>query len=263
MWAGAMLATVALGHSAGAQAPSPRPSPTPAPTPVAFTAHAHASVTVVTQSATFNGSLQLGLAQRTNLTRIDVLNVKSDTLPIPPIGLTAVIDRGANTITIWNDVTKQYRVQPFSLSFARPSPGPSASPRPPRRVTSPFANLDVLALTIKLTGHTMTNGLPTTGLSLDFQVQGKGAKTAAHVLASTQLADEFAFFPMTLDVTAEPGAGLNAKLSYAVDDLTREMPPLSRFTVPAGYTQARSIPELVFQRRSPMTTAPSPSPSPR
>ncbi len=267
--AGATLAAavLALVNAAGAQSPTPRPGASPAPTPVAFTAHAHASVTVVTQSATFNGSLQLGLAQRTNLTRIDVLNVKSDTLPIPPIGLTAVIDRGANTITIWNDVTKQYRVQPFSLSFARPSPGPSApqpsaSPRPPRRVTSPFANLDVLALTIKLTGHTTTNGLPTTGLSLDFQVQGKGAKTAAHVVASTQLADEFAFFPMTLDVTAEPGAGLNAKLSYSVDDLTREMPPLSRFTVPAGYTQARSIPDLIFQRRSPMT-APSPSPSPR
>jgi hypothetical protein len=196
-----------------------------------------------------------------------VLNVKSDTLPIPPIGLTAVIDHSANTVTIWNDATKQYRVQPFSLSFARPSPQPgaspqpSASPRPPRRITSPLANLDVLALTIKLTGHTTTAGLPTTGLSLDFQVQGKGANSAAHVAATTQLADEFAFFPMGLDVTAEAGAGLNAKLSYAVDDVTREMPPLARFTVPAGYTQARSIPELIFGRRSP--PAPSPSPSPR
>ena len=81
-------------------------------------------------------------------------------------------------------------------------------------------------------------------------------------MASTQLADEFAFFPLALDMMADAGAGLNAKLSYAVDDVTREMPPLSRFTVPAGYTQARSIPELIFQRRSPMM-APSPSPSPR
>ena len=126
-WAGAMLATAALGHAAGAQAPSPRPSATAAPTPAAFTAHAHANVTVVTPSATFNASLQLGLAQRTNLTRIDVLSVKSDTLPIPPIGLTAVIDRGANTVTIWNDAAKQYRVQPFSLPSAQPSPRPGAS----------------------------------------------------------------------------------------------------------------------------------------
>lgn len=278
VFAGAILATgaLALAHAAGAQqtpAPGPRASATPVPTPVAFSGHAHANVTVVTQNATFDGALQLGIAQRTNLTRIDVLGVKSSTLPIPPIGVTAVIDRGSNTLTIWNDTTKKYRVQPFiPRSTASPTPRasassrPSASPRPsssPRQRRSPFADLDVASLTIKMTGHTTTAGLPTTGLSLDLQVQRKGDKSPSHVTATAQLADEFLAFPVTLDVSLEPGAvPFSAKLSYAVDDLTRDMPPLARFKVPAGYTEAKSIPEVIFQGRRP-TTLPTPVPSPR
>lgn len=269
----AVVIPVAFGHTARAQTPAPRRTPAAAGTPVAFTAHAHGNFTLVTSGNTFSGALQLGMAQRAGLTRIDVVSVKSDTLPIPPIaGVTAVIDRNANKITVWNDVTKQYRVQTFNFSFARPSPTPgassrpsasprpTASPRPPRRVTSPLANLDVLELTVKLTGHGTTSGLPTTGLSLDFRVQSRGAQNPAHVSATTQLADEFAVFPMTLDVTVEPGSpGLNAKLAYAVDDLTRTTPPLDRFTLPAGYTQARSIQDVILGRRrtraSPMATA--------
>ena len=266
----AVLLPVAFGSAARAQ--TPRPSPSAAATPVAFTAHAHGNATIVTQSGTFGGTVRLGVAHRDNLIRVDVIEVKSDQFPLPPISVSAVIDRGTNTITMWNDTTRQYRRQSFIPSFGRPSPQPgatarpgatprpSASPRPAqsaRRGTSPIANLDVLSLTVKLTGHGTTSGLPTTGMSLDFQVQGKGAATPAHVSATTQLADEFPFFPMTLDVTIEPGApGLNAKVAYAVDDLTRELPPASRFTVPAGYTEARSFGDLIFQRRR--TSSPMP-----
>jgi hypothetical protein len=267
----AVLAVLLAGHAAVAQ--TPRPSPSPLPTPIAFTAHAHANVTMLTAGGTYSGSLQLGVAQRTNLTRIDVLNVHSDTIPIPPIGVTAVIDRSANTITIWNDVTKQYRVQPFiPRPAASASPQPSASPRPspvPRQRTSPFANLDVLSVTMKLTGHTTTIGLPSTGFSYDLQVQRKGDKAPMHVMATTQFADEFFIFPLMFDLSVEPGgAPFSAKVAYAVDDLTRGLPPLDRFTIPAGYTEARSIPELIFQRRSSTTSpapvpVPSPAPSPR
>lgn len=284
--AGVVLAAVALADAAGAQTARPRTSPSPAASPVAFSARAHANVTVVTQGSTFSGSLQLAVAQRTNLTRIDILSVKSDTIPIPPLTVTAVLDRGANTLTVWNDTTKQYRVQPFlprSLASGSPRPSastqPSSSPRasasaaparPVARGHSPFADLDVLSLTLKMTGHTTTSGLPTTGLSFDLQVQRKVDKMLSHVTATTQLADEFAVFPMTLDVSVEPGMiPVSAKLSYAVDDLTRTAPPLERFAIPAGYTEASSLPAVLFGRRSaPMPTSsappvPAPSPSPR
>ena len=271
MSGGAVLAVFVLAHAAGAQ--TPKPSPSPAPTVVAFSAHAHANVTVVTQGNTFSGSLQLGVAQRTNLTRIDILSVKSDTIPIPPLTVTAVIDRGANTLTVWNDATKQYRMQPFlprAAASASPRPSPSPSPRPsssPRaglfpRGRSPFADLDVLSLTLKMTGHTTTSGLPTTGLSFDLQVQRKADKLPSHVVATTQLADDFPVFPMTLDVSVEPGmAPVNAKLSYAVDDLTRTAPPLEHFKVPAGYTEASSLLGVIFPGR--FVPMPSPSPSPK
>ena len=267
--AGAILAAFALACAAGAQ--TPKPSPSPAPTVVAFSAHAHANVTVVAQGNTFSGSLQLGVAQRTNLTRIDILSVKSDTIPIPPLTVTAVIDRGANTLTVWNDATKQYRVQPFlprAAASASPRPSPSPSPRASARPglfprgRSPFADLDVLSLTLKMTGHTTTSGLPTTGLSFDLQVQRKADKMPSHVVATTQLADDFPVFPMSLDVSVEPGmAPINAKLSYAVDDLTRTAPPLEHFKVPAGYTEASSLLAVIFPGR--FTPMPSPSPSPK
>jgi len=266
----AVLLPVAFGSAARAQ--TPRPTPSAAPTPVGFTAHAHGNASVVTQGGTFSGTVRLGVAQRDSLIRVDVLDVKSDQLPLPPISVSAVIDRSTNTVTMWNDTTMQYRRQSFIPSFGRPSPQPGATPQPSaspqparaaRRGTSPFANLDVLSLTMKLTGHGTTSGLPTTGMSLDFQVQGKGATTATHVSATTQLADEFPMFPMTFDMTVEPGApGMNAKAAYAVDDLTRELPPASRFVVPAGYTEARSFGDLIFQRRRPPASSPMPMPSP-
>ncbi len=83
---------------------------------------------------------------------------------------------------------------------------------------------------MKLTGHVVTAGVATTGLSFDMQVRNKGDKATSHVTATTQLADEFAAFPMTLDVSVEPGAApFGAKLAYVVDDLVHALPPAARF----------------------------------
>jgi hypothetical protein len=276
----AMLPVVVLGGVSDAQ--TTKASPTPAPTPVAFSARAHANLTVVAQGTTYNGAVELAVAQRANLTRVDVLSVKSDSFPVPPIRVTVVIDRRANTLTAWSDSTKQYRVQPFlPRSAASPTPRASASPRasarprasatpsPPQRGTSPFAKLDVLEATLRLTGHTTTAGLATTGLAFDLQVRNKGETATSHVSATTQLADEFAVFPVTLDASLEPGAvPFSAKISYAVDDLTRALPSLTRFEIPAGYTEARSLLNVIFPQGMmgmPMpvrSASPLPTPSP-
>lgn len=269
----AIVPAIVLAAQAGAQTPSP--SPTAASTPSAFSAHAHANVTVTTASGTYGGTAQLGMAQRGSQTRIDVLSLKSDSVPIPPIVVTVVIDHRANTLTAWSDTTKLYRVQPFLPRAASVTPAPRATPRPNAtrtpsatpgpvsRGTSPFAKLDVLSVTLKLTGHTTTAGVPTTGLSFDLQVKNKGDATATHVTATTQLADEYAVFPMTADISVEPGAApFSAKLGYAVDDLTRSMPPATSFTVPAGYREAPSLLGVIFPGRGPSRSTPAPSPSP-
>ncbi len=251
----------ALGRAASAQSATPSPAPPPA----GFTAHAHANVNAVFSGNAMNVVGRFGLAQRANLIRVDILSLTSDTMPIPPITATALIDRGTNTVTLWNDTTRRYYTHSLVPSFGRgaspapsPSPRPTASSRPaprpsprssrgPAQRGSPFRDLQVLSLTLRMTGHTTTVGLPTTGLAFDFQVQGRNDRAPTHMTATTQLADDYAAFPMTIDASAEPGSGtFSAKLSYAVDDLTRGLPAASLFTVPAGYTKVDSPFQVLF-----------------
>ncbi len=261
-----------VGEPAFAQS-RPSPAPTAAPAPPGFTARAHADVSVQAQGQTFSGSVQLAVAQRDALVRVDVLSLHSDTLPVPPITATLVIDHNTRTVTAWNDSTRTYHVQRFELphvlggaspspSPAVPSPRPSAAPRRAAPRMSALRDLDVLAFSMKLTGHTMTAGVPTSGLAFDFQVAKKGARGTTHVTATTQLADDYPVFPMTIDASAEPGSGgLVSKLTYAVDSLVRELPPPSRFTVPAGYTDAGSLFAVLAPGHAGHPT-PAPSPAP-
>jgi hypothetical protein len=121
----------------------------------------------------------------------------------------------------------------------------------------------VLDVTLRLTGHTTTAGLATTGLAFDLLVRNTGDQATSHVAATVQVADDFAAFPVTLDVSLEPGAApFGAKLSYAVDDLTRGMPAMARFQVPAGYTEASSLMSVIFPGRPNAVPTPVRSASP-
>jgi hypothetical protein len=266
----------ALGRAASAQSATPSPAPPPA----GLTAHAHANATIVLSGNTYSAVGRFAVAQRMNLVRVDILSLTSDTMPIPPITGTALIDRGANTLTLWNDTTRRYYTQPLIPQIGSsppPSPRPSASARPsprpsraPAQNGSPFRNLEVFSLTLRLTGHTTTVGVPTTGFAFDFQVQGRNDRVPMHVTTNVQLADDYAAFPVTIDASADAGSGnVNAKVSYAVDDLTPGLPPASMFAVPAGYTKVSS-PFQVFAgggaRPGPPATsgsaAPTPTPTP-
>ena len=263
------LLVAGLGRAASAQ--SATPSPVPAPS--GFTAHAHANVNFVSSGNTISAVGRFAVAQRASLTRFDILSLTSETVPLPPITGTAVIDHTARTLTVWNDTNRLYYVQsivpsiPGAAPSPRPSasPGPSASPRPRRSAPprgSPFRDMQVLSLTLKMTGHTTTIGLPTTGLAFDLQVQGKNDRAPTHVTANAQLADEFAIFPVSFDASVEPGSGsFNAKIAYAVDDLTRTLPPATAFTVPAGYTKASSVLGVFFPGRNRPAPAPGAAPT--
>jgi hypothetical protein len=259
--AGGLFALGVLAGAADAQTAAPRPaaSPSPAPTPLAFTARAHANVTVGTGDRTIGGTAVLGMSQRANLTRVDVISVTADAIPLPPISVTFVIDRNARTVTAWSDATKKYYVQRMSPA---PSPGPTSTPKPQGVFTgtSPFAKLDVLDVSIKLTGHTTTAGIPTSGLAIDAHFGKKGSTNVTHATATMQLADEYGAFPLTIDVLLDPGASSTGiKLSYAVDEMTRAIPAAAAFSVPAGYAQATSIMAVVFRASAPTGQA-SPAP---
>ena len=265
-------ALVPLGAGASAQTTTPppavtaataTPAPTAAPTPVAFTARAHADLHVDAQGTMYDGTAHVAVAQRGNLTRVDVSAAKSNAVPLAAIAFTIVVDRGANTISAWNDATRLYRTQRLVL-HATPSatPKPKGTPGPGATGVSPFGKLDLLAVSITLTGHTTTVGLPATGLAFDMQVRKRGETATSHVTATTQLADDFPFLPLAIDVSVEPGAApLRAHASYAVDDLVRVAPAADRFMIPAGYTEAPSFLGVLFPHRP--VHGPAPSPTPR
>jgi hypothetical protein len=255
------LAWGVLGAAAGAQTATP----SPLPTPLAFTAHAHANVTVGMGDHSMSGRAVLGVSQRANLTRIDLVSLTSDALTLPQIKVTAVIDRAARTLTVWNDTTKVYRVQRFSAATPTPAPHATATPMPVGAFggRSPFANLDVLDVSMRLTGHTTTAGLPTTGLVFELHVARKGAKAPTHLSATVQLSDDYGGFPLSIEATAEPdGMQSPTKFSYAVDDLTRTIPAITGFRVPAGYRRAASIGAVIFNGSTFHVGSPSPIPIP-
>jgi hypothetical protein len=249
-----VFAVVALGSGAVAQTGTPRPAaPSPSPTPLAFTARAHADITVVATDRTITGSAVLGMSQRANLTRVDIISVKTDAIPLPPISGTFVIDRSARTVTAWSGVTKRYYVSRMSPS---PSPGPTPTPQGLFVGTSFLAGLDVMDVSLKLTGHTTTAGIATSGLAIDAHFAKKGSLQVVHATATTQLADEYGAFPMTIDATLDRGGSQSLKVSYAVDELTRALPAAAGFHVPAGYTKATSMMGVIFSSGTP-TVQPS------
>ncbi len=259
------LAWGVLGAAAGAQTAMP----SAAPTPLAFTAHAHAGVTVGMADRSVGGQAALGVSQRANLTRVDVISLTTDAIALPPIKFTAVIDRSARTLTVWNDTTKTYYVQRFAVApptstpAARATPAPTPVPIGAFGGRSPFANLEVLDVSLKMTGHTTTAGLPSTGLAFDLHVARKGAKTPMHLITTMQLSDEYAAFPLSIDATVEPGEmQAPAKFSYAVDDLTRTVPAIAAFRTPAGYRRARSILAVILNGSKVRFGNPPASPSP-
>jgi hypothetical protein len=238
-----VVALVAIGSIAAAPTPAPKPRATPraTPTPLAFTARGHADISLSFGDRDVSGTAELGMSQRANLTRFDVISVHSDALPLPPITLTVVIDRTARIATVWSGMTKQFYVQRFTVS---PGPGPTPKPSPfPLFVgRSPFANLDVLDMRMRLTGHGTTADIATTGLEFEAHFANKGSNKIAHVTATTQLADEYGGFPMAIELGFDStGSTQTAKMSYGVDSLTRAVPNLAGFLVPAGYTRASSV----------------------
>jgi hypothetical protein len=243
-------------QSAPAGSPTPIPvqsplsmpalTPAPSPLPAGLRARAHAVVTV-TGPTTSTGepraltiTVGLAVASRPNLVRVDVLSLKSNRAALPNFHFTAVLDRRANTVTLWNEAVKRYYLLTF-LPQPVPTAVPRGSPAPVPRAVSPLSGLDILAIAIAMTGHTVTTGVPTTGLSFDMRVAKKGQAVPVHVTATTQIVDDSAWLPMTIDAVFDPGTPpVGATFAYAIDELTRGLPPLSLFAIPPGYTRTNS-----------------------
>ncbi|HEX3469226.1 MAG TPA: hypothetical protein VHT05_14195 [Candidatus Elarobacter sp.] len=258
---GVVVAWGVLGAAAAGQTATPAPSPSAAPSPAAFIARAHADATFTRDGNAGGARADIAIYQHAALTRIDLLSLTSSTLPIPPLHFTAVLDGRAHTVTVWNDATKRYFVSHVAIG-ALPTPAPKATKAPgwlfDRR--SPFADLDVLEFTFKMTGHTTTAGLATTGFAGEMTIATKKSKNPLHVSSTAQLSDDYGGFPVAASIVFEPPAGLTRLgFDYAIDAVSVTQPPDSAFRMPRGYTKATSAFAVIFS--SGATPAPSPSPT--
>jgi hypothetical protein len=226
-------------------------APTPAPIgPLrAFTGHAHADLKIIAGGSPVDLAAHVMIAQRDGLSRFDI-TIDRGQIPLLPIGaITLVVDRSANTLTFWNAATKMYYTQPAAAmlpSAATPAPITSLTPAPSGKATpaprSPLADLDVFTLGAQLNGHSTIAGFATTGVVASIDYRKKGATATAHVHATVDLADDYAWFPVDINATIDPAIpGITGMLDYAIDDVVRVEPPASTFVVPAGYQQAATI----------------------
>ncbi len=217
------------------------------------------------QASTMSAGARVAVAQRDQLTRVDLLSVDASVLPIQIPRLTFVIDRRANTVTLWNDAARAYYTQPFlpqNLSGAprRPTPDPGATSKPVRPERSMLANLDLLTFDLRLTGHSTIVGIASTGLAFDMKVRQHGKTALTHANGTVQVADDFAFFPVRLQAQiASDGLASPASVVYTIDTFDRQIPSPDTFAVPDGYTRVTSL-LRVFSGS--MRRAPSPSPVP-
>jgi len=227
---------------AGADGPPIAPMPLTIPVPHSFTAHAHGDLKIMFGGSPIDLAARVTIAQRDLFARYDI-TVERGGVPIGPAGgLTLILDRSTNAVTVGSDATKLYYTQSLMPTTAPPSPAPSASPRLPFTTRSPLADLDLFTMNVQLNGHSTVVGLPATGFIMTIDFRRKGATATSHVHATVDLADDFASFPLDFDATIDPGmAGVTGVLHYAVDDFVRAEPPLAEFAVPAGYAKAATL----------------------
>jgi molybdate transport system substrate-binding protein len=236
--------------------------PSPTPTPQVFSAHAHATFTAKSSTRILSGTIRLAIAQRGNLSRVDILSMKSDGMPLPPslFQLTLVVDRTARTVTMWSDSTKKYHVQSIPVS-------PLSSPMATSSQTSPLSSLDLFEFSMNLAGHTTTMGFHTTDFAFKMKLRAKGQAVTTHIAGAMNLAEDFQWFPITLDFSVTTGTSSSGmKIVYLLDDLKAELPPGDPFAVPVGYTQSASFLDVFMHvptaLPTPGATAPGTVPQP-
>jgi hypothetical protein len=195
-------------------------------------------------------------------TRFDIRSVDAPVSPFRFDGLTILVDGHAQQVTVWNSVSQTYFTQSLvpgltASPASTPTPRPSARPSRPER--SPIADLDLLALDIRLGERRLVLGMPSTGLTMDARVRRRGTSSVMRLTGSTQIADTYAFFPLTVALTASRDNVAVLRLAYGVDAYQPAVPPDADFAIPDGY---RLAPNVFAVINAPPAVRPSPAPAP-
>ncbi len=173
---------------------------------------------------------------------------------IGPGGVSMLYDGASGSITAWSNANKTY----YSGTPSRPAP-----PAPPAANTAPatpgdplaaLANLatalrDVQSATILMTGHSMVNGHPSTGLDVQMKRQRPG-KPLENYHAQLALADDLNDFPVQIALQSVPATknDFGGTMKLDLTSVRPDTPDDSLFIVPQGYTRVSSLAGVLHGR---------------
>ncbi|MDQ2908591.1 MAG: hypothetical protein M3R44_04485 [Candidatus Eremiobacteraeota bacterium] len=199
--------------------------------------------------------------ERASLFRLDVIDVALPgagavgsavaTQLFPPGGLTVVVDFAAKRYTVWSNNTRKYYTANLAgnagagsaASTPAPDARPSAAPNPFGFERS-LRTLAALNISLSLAGHSTVDGHPATGMNYQFaRTAANGDRTEAH--GAVQFADDLDGIPVQLTASFQNKYVPNISLRADATELTRQLPAESDFLVPAGFTRAASIGDVV------------------
>ena len=171
----------------------------------------------------------------------------------PPGGFTIVYDRTAGAFTVWSPSKQRYYTSAGAgeLSSAQPgAAGPAAAIVEGGDLFSAFAfarslkNDSAFNVSLGLAGHQTVNGHPATGLN--FQYDRKTTSGAALDLHGTfEFADDLDGVPVEITVAGKGGSIPDSAFRLDFSSLTKQTPPDEDFEVPAGYTRATSMGDVI------------------
>ncbi len=240
---------------------SPSASPSPVATPVGFSSRAHATIVVSSPRGPIRLIARVAAERNGDRTRFDIRSIEGPPLPFRFDGISVVVDARSQKLIAWNRSNQTFFTQ--SLVPSVPTTPAATSPqRGTQRERSPIADLDLLSLDVRLGSRRLIVGLPSTALNVVAQTRRRGTSRITRLTGSVNMADDFAFFPLAVAMTAWQGKVATFKLSYALDTLERVVPPESDFAVPAGYRLASSIFAVILGLPDTATPPLSPSPAP-
>lgn len=248
--------------------PSPSPSPTASPRPPITAFSGTGRMTAQAEFSGKNVGVQADVAvwARSGLVRLDMqkLSLSSQdpaqnallTQLLPTGGVTAVFNQKTQMVTVWSSQSRSYYTT--KLSFPHPKATATPKPQKPKATPSPkppmvsimnaldsMTQYDVYSETFELTGHQPVNNHLASVFHFLSKTQKHGGKLET-VDGTLALADDLSGVPLQLVVQATGNVNGNAHLDLL--SFSTVTPDAMLFRVPAGYTKAKSILDVVMRK---------------
>lgn len=172
---------------------------------------------------------------------------------LPSGGVTALFNQKTQMVTVWSTQSRSY----YTTKLAFPHPKQTPKPKKPKATPSPkpavsFMNalksmteFDVYSETFELTGHQVVNNHAASVFHFLSKTQKHGGKLQTFD-GTLALADDLSGIPVQLVMQATGNVNGNAHLDLL--SFVTATPDITLFRIPAGYTKAKSILDVVMHK---------------